>query len=625
MTVYRADIDGLRAISVLGVLFFHVGIPGFSGGYVGVDVFFVISGYVITLRLAEDLKAGEFSILSFYERRIRRLFPALICVLAACWIAALVLFSASYFDDFSKSLRASALFVSNIYFWRASGYFDNSALLRPLLHTWSLSVEEQFYLVMPIAMFLAYRFLRKRLTETFAVVAMLSLALSIFAGDTAPTANFYLLPTRAWELLLGTLLATSGRLPYSRGLAEGVGIAGLALVLAPIHLYDEATPFPGLTALPSCLGAVLLIYSGGSGPTLAKRLLSFTPLVFIGLISYSLYLIHWPMIVFTRYATLQEPTSFGAVAIIASSVALAFLSWRFVERPLRHQRKGVPRSRVIAGGAVSMGLVALLGAAPMVYGPTLMAGAAQSTEPKADTWRTGKCFLMSGADLANWTAEACALSPGKSENVLLWGDSFAAHYVPGLIANAPDATVNFIQYTAAGCPPVLSYYSYARPHCRDFNQNVSKLIKDHDIKAVVLAARWRDIQQRGLQLVGETIDMLTKAGVEVWLVGQSPEFIVAVQTVALNSRAAANGAWDLAFDPRINDRLRGYSGPAHFIDPLSALCSERRCRFRDGEQFLFADYGHFSGLGSARAVRAYFPYIRRNGGSEALGTTGVTR
>jgi peptidoglycan/LPS O-acetylase OafA/YrhL len=197
---YRRDIDGLRAIAVLAVVFFHCGLPIASGGYVGVDMFFVISGYVIALTLLRDLEAGRFSIRRFYEKRIRRIFPALIFVLAVCWIAAWILLLPDDFFDFSRSMLTSALSVSNFYFWRTSGYFETSALLRPLLHTWSQSVEEQFYLIAPAALWFCYRFFNARFSLLFAPAALLSLGLSIYATDTAPTANLVLGPTRAWEL-----------------------------------------------------------------------------------------------------------------------------------------------------------------------------------------------------------------------------------------------------------------------------------------------------------------------------------------------------------------------------------------------------------------------------------------
>ena len=269
---YRPDVDGLRAVAVLPVVLFHSGIAGFGGGFVGVDVFFVISGYVITLRLLSDLEQGRFSIIDFYERRVRRIFPALFFMIGLTTIAASVLLLPPNFEDFSKSAVATALFVSNMYFWKFSGYFEPSALLRPLLHTWSLAVEEQYYIFMPIAMYLAYRFARAKWLLVFLPVALLSFALSVYATTTAPTANFFFLPTRAWELLLGAMLVLTPPLaPARKWLADALGFLGLGLILYAVLSYTEETPFPGVNALAPCLGAALVIYSGTRWNTTHRR------------------------------------------------------------------------------------------------------------------------------------------------------------------------------------------------------------------------------------------------------------------------------------------------------------------------------------------------------------------
>ncbi|WP_165795491.1 acyltransferase family protein, partial [Methylobacterium frigidaeris] len=255
---YRPDIDGLRAVAVLAVIFYHVGLVWMPGGFVGVDVFFVISGYVITRGLMREASGGGIALSDFYARRIRRILPALVATLALTSLAAIWLLLPPQLEDYAGSAAASALSVANLYFWRASGYFDAAALYRPLLHTWSLSVEEQFYFVLPVSLLLAIRLRLRPLWLPFGLVALLSFGLSLYAGRYAPTANFYLLPTRAWELLVGALLTMmpSGAArplpPFLRAIA---GLAGLAGILAPSLLYTDATPFPGIGAVPPCLGA----------------------------------------------------------------------------------------------------------------------------------------------------------------------------------------------------------------------------------------------------------------------------------------------------------------------------------------------------------------------------------
>ena len=612
-TKYRTDIDGLRAVSILAVMCFHFGLPAF-GGYVGVDVFFVISGYVITLSLLGDLVAGKFSILAFYERRVRRIFPALIFTFILCWLAAWLLFLPADFVDFSNSLLSSATFVSNIYFWKNSGYFDTSAQLRPLLHTWSLSVEEQFYVFMPIAVYLTHRFLRARWLLAFVPVLLASFALSAFATYTAPTANFFVLPTRAWELLLGALLVFA-HLPAARGrIAEALALCGAALIAFAIVAYSDETPFPGVSALAPCVGAVLLIYAGTHAQTSVGRLLTLPPIVFIGKISYSLYLVHWSIIVFTRHATLREPTDLQIVLIAVASFALATFSWAVIERPFRWPKKRIPRARLLFGGAGAMALAALVGATGvLLHGiPGRLSGPVQQAQIDPDTWMTGVCFLLDDQDYRAWNADRCRRTSGYGENALLWGDSFAAHYVPGLIANADNLTANVFQYTAAGCPPVLSYYSYARPNCQKFNAHVLEIIPRYDIKTVVMAARWLDMRQRGLDTLAATIASLKAAGVDVWVIGQSTEFLTDVATIAhKNGGTGSTDMWPLAFDRGLNEKVRQAAAGATFVDPLSHLCSGKECLYRSGGHLIYADSAHFSDLGSAQAVLAYFPLMRR--------------
>jgi peptidoglycan/LPS O-acetylase OafA/YrhL len=457
---YRPDIDGLRAVAIIPVLFFHAGVAGFSGGFVGVDVFFVISGYVIALSLLNDLENDRFSIWRFYSRRIRRIFPALFVTLIVASVAACVLFLPSFLLDFWKSLLATSVFLSNMYFWKASGYFQPDALFSPLLHTWSLAVEEQYYLFMPVATWLIYRFFGRRWLTMFGLAILASLILSAYATQTAPTANFYFLPTRAWELLIGAALAL-GNIPVirSRLLAEILGVAGLGAILFAVVTFDDSTPFPGLSALFPCLGSVLLIYVGKSRVgSLATSLLSLRPMVWIGLISYSLYLVHWPIISFSYYYRLQKPDAFQASLIIVASVALAYLSWRFVEQPIRRPNPGVTQSRLLAGGVITIALFAAIGAVGIaskgiIGNPQFV----EQTIPGHQHWNEGKCFLANDPDYHRWSEGACTLTHSGGPKVLLWGDSFAAQYVPGIVANSSDIPGEILQYTAAGCPPIISY------------------------------------------------------------------------------------------------------------------------------------------------------------------------
>ncbi|WP_394890295.1 acyltransferase family protein [Mesorhizobium sp. AaZ16] len=620
---YRPDVDGLRAFAVLPVLFFHSGVSGFSGGYVGVDVFFVISGYVIGLSLLDDLKTGNFSIWRFYAKRVRRIFPALFVTVAVTCVFAYVLFIPSFFLDFSKSLLAASVFTSNIYFWKESGYFAADAIFRPLLHTWSLSVEEQYYVFMPIATYVIYHFLGKRWLLVLLPAILASFALSVYATYTAPTANFFILPTRAWELLIGATLAL-GRIPVvrSRWLAEAIGIIGLSLIAFAVFAFDEATSFPGLNALYPCLGSALLIYVGKSTvPPMATSLLSLRPFVAIGLISYSLYLVHWPIVSFVRYLSLDQPTATQTLAIIVASFVLAYLSWRFVEQPFRKPHPAISPPRLLAGGVGAIAIFAAAGAVGVASDgfPSRMKDFVEEKIARHEQWNRGKCFLDSNPDYHKWNAEDCTITHGDGAEVLLWGDSFAAHYVPGIVAKSSLIPAKVIQYTAAGCPPIVSYYSYARPLCADFNANALKIIKDRHIRTVILSARWTDLQSRGLDQLQSTLAMLAPLGVKIYVVGQSPQFSTSVQVIAYSKGSHDPDAvdkWTIFFDPAINAELKQLAGTATFIDPLQ-LCEGIVCPYRERGRYLYEDAEHFSTEGSRQAVAAYFPLVNQPGNTTA--------
>ena len=306
---YRPDIDGLRAIAVLSVVFFHAHVAGFAGGFAGVDIFYVISGYLITSLVAHDIAFERFSLVTFYERRIRRIFPALFGVLGFCTLAACALFSPKDLAVFGKSVIATTLFVSNILFKRQAGpggYFDSTSDLQVLLHTWSLSVEEQFYLLFPTTLLLLTRFAKARLI-VLSAITLGSFLISAWITPHRPLTAFYIFIPRAWELLIGSLLALKAVVPLQRRASREIaGFVGLSFIGAAVFLFSRDTVFPGLAALVPCLGAWLIIYSGANGPSCVKSILSAQPLVFVGLISYSLYLWHWPILVFSRYFSAGE-------------------------------------------------------------------------------------------------------------------------------------------------------------------------------------------------------------------------------------------------------------------------------------------------------------------------------
>jgi len=343
---YRPEIDGLRAVAVLAVLFCHAGF-GFSGGYVGVDVFFVISGYLITALLLRDLENSRFSMIDFWERRVRRIFPALsVVVLATILAGGVFLFSIDY-QRLGQSLVTLTAIASNFYFWFNGGYFNGRDQEKAFLHTWSLSVEEQFYLFFPIGLFLLYRFLphRRREMNLFLVLSLVTLAGLILAAliirGGMLVAAYFLLPTRAWEMLLGSLLAAlpAGYFPTHRLIREGASWLGLGMIAAAAIFYTSETKFPGFAALPPCLGTALLIWGNAStatSGTVCGKILATRPFVAVGLISYSLYLWHWPLYAYARYLSWD---GLGVkIILFGLSFVLAALSWKYVESPVRTKR-----------------------------------------------------------------------------------------------------------------------------------------------------------------------------------------------------------------------------------------------------------------------------------------------
>ncbi len=361
---YRPEIDGLRAVAILPVVFYHAKFTGFSGGFVGVDVFFVISGYLITSIILIEQRAGRFTLRNFYNRRIRRIFPALFVMMVTSYPIAFVLLGPSAMAEFTGSVIASTFFYANFYFLDATGYFDTAAEFKPLLHNWSLSVEEQFYLVFPLAMLLSWRAGPRAQVGLFGTIALISLALAQWhvSQDDAARA-FFLIHTRLWELLAGALTAywlgsQRGRHMRESGRFRHVALAGLAMILGAVVLYDNETAFPGVSALLPCLGAVLVI-AFASPQSLAGKVLGWRPAVFVGLISYSLYLWHVPLLVFTRIGTgRNDITLLAGVCLVALFVA--FLSWRYVERPVR-QMHDLPPRRLFAATGLCMALLAGIG------------------------------------------------------------------------------------------------------------------------------------------------------------------------------------------------------------------------------------------------------------------------
>ena len=360
---YRREIDGLRALAVIPVMLFHAGFEAFGGGYVGVDVFFVISGYLITSIILTERQAGSFSIVGFYERRARRILPALFLMMFACLPLAWYWMLPGDMKEFSQSLIAVSLFGSNLLFWRQSGYFDTAAELKPLLHTWSLAVEEQYYLFFPLFLILVWKAGKRKGLVMLVALMCVSFALAQWGTLRHPSATFFLLPTRGWELLMGALVAyylfSSERKRIAGGLlADCLGAIGLLLIGYAIVAFTSQTPFPGAYAFVPTAGVALIILFA-TKETIVGKLLGGRMLVGIGLISYSAYLWHQPLIAFSKHASAVKPDAIVLVALLISSLALAYLSWRFVELPFRDRRRFTRRQVFMIGALASVLFLAM--------------------------------------------------------------------------------------------------------------------------------------------------------------------------------------------------------------------------------------------------------------------------
>jgi peptidoglycan/LPS O-acetylase OafA/YrhL len=496
---YRAEVDGLRAIAVLPVILFHTGLRPFQGGFVGVDVFFVISGYLITAIIRQDVEAGQFSFARFYERRARRILPALAVVILASLPFAWFWLSPFHLRQFARSVGAVTLFGSNVLFWGESGYFATAGELKPLLHTWSLAVEEQFYLLYPL--FLVWLLGRGRRPTMIAVllVATTSLALAELGALVDRDATFYLLPARAWELLLGAgaaLLQEEGRRVHwaPRHLAaarEGGSALGLALILGAIVAFDPRTPVPGVHALLPTLGATLVLLCAGPD-TLAGRLLHWRPLVAIGLVSYSAYLWHQPLFAFARHRSLTEPGAPTMLALSAVALLLAAGTWRWIEMPARHGAWLTTRALTRAGVAVGAGFLLLAVVGDRALGfperrPASYRALLTTRDRHMPLAGDGRC-MMTRHDAA---LGDCVRGDARgARRLFLVGDSHAAALAPALARHATQRRLAVVQHTKSSCPLALNVVSVTSPSCAAYVEALLGRLTRDAPDAIVIASRW---------------------------------------------------------------------------------------------------------------------------------------
>lgn len=540
---YRADIDGIRGIAILLVVLFHFEVGGVENGYLGVDIFFVISGFLITKIILEDLKAGEFSMMSFYCRRIRRLFPALFIMLIAVSFLCYVFFDDESFEKFGYSLMWTSLFSSNFWFWTETGYFAPSAIEKPLLHAWSLSVEEQFYLFFPITLLFCNKLSRSIQFTLITVLFLFSLISYSYGSRFHPDATFFLLPTRIWQLLAGAIIALmtidSTNKNTKHALVHYIGIFFIMWSVFANSIFTSKIP----SAIPCTLGTGLLLIPIRNSSV--SNLLASKPLVFFGLISYSLYLWHWPLFVFFKYLSLDDVGLSKKISAFSLSLLLAWLSWKFVEVPIRKFTITNSNRKLYFISTVSFLLICISLGAAITHQRGMPFRHSQRNEIMAQKeweWHPyGNKTKFHNLEIEEDFKEVDVIGhPSKKPEFLLWGDSHAMALIPGLEIAAKKNKQSFYALTRSSNPPL---FNYKHPDQEFFNNsklnsNILEFIKSHkNIKTVFLSCAWSDYRNKFKlpndssgsrtasyfnKLLSETIASLGKQDLKIVIFSQVP-------------------------------------------------------------------------------------------------------
>jgi peptidoglycan/LPS O-acetylase OafA/YrhL len=614
---YRPHIDGLRAVAIIPVLLFHLGVAAVPGGFIGVDVFFVVSGYLITSVLMNDLESGRYSVARFYQRRILRIFPALIVMLVVVAVVSVFVYFPSDLRSVGWQLLTSAAFVSNFYFWSEAGYFTAAAETQPLLHTWSLAVEEQFYIFFPLLLFVLFRYARKHLVVILAVLSVVSLIASIVLTYRDQPTAFYLLPTRAWELGVGAILSIVVGRSLTHRPNGWVAFVGALLILVPVLVYQSGNPpFPGWSAVFPVVGTALVI--GWAEGSLVGKILSSRPVAYIGKVSFSLYLWHWPIIVFYKAVSGPALAGWEMLGLGLASLACGVVSTEFVERPFRTPRaRSTSAPRVIAIGTACLVVVVAIGSLQAIRPTSAVADAdvlaiadVADYRGSADyerQFRKGTCLI--GEDDGGfdaYDAAACAQVDPDRLNVLLIGDSHAAQFWGALDEAYPQA--NVMQATASGCRFLLD--SPGELRCTELRSWVfDEFLPNAAVDVVILGGRWEADE---VEFVRPTLERLDELTTKVVVFGPTVEYDGVFPTLLAHS--LADGVdFDVAKNrvpgrEDVDDAMRDVveTAGAGYVDVLGAICSDYgSCVLYapDGYPMQF-DYGHLTLSGSRLVVEA---------------------
>jgi peptidoglycan/LPS O-acetylase OafA/YrhL len=620
---YRREIDGLRALAVVPVILFHAGFETFSGGFVGVDVFFVISGYLITTIILTELEQDKFSIVNFYERRARRILPALFLVMLVCIPFAWFWLLPSAMKDFSQSLVAVSVFASNILFWRESGYFAPAAELKPLLHTWSLAVEEQYYLIFPLFLMLTWRLGKRWILVLLVAVFIASFATAQWASIAKPAAAFYLLPTRGWELLIGAFaafyLSKSNRTEFARSVGEICGWLGLVLILYAVFAYSKTTPFPGVYALAPTVGTVLIILFATQQTTIGQ-FVGNKAFVGVGLISYSAYLWHQPLFAFARERSLTEPSQlvFGILSLAA--LVLAYFTWRFVEAPFR--KKGTfNRFKIFLYASIASIFFIIFGLVGNFYQEKIT----------SVRFNENQIFTITSASLSPKrlschfprTDQALEREPCKyfSDNVkvAVIGNSHATELAYSLATILKSKDVGIVQHTMSGCNHNYNVPSESDSICGKWHSKVMKnLISDKSINVVILSYRNEQSlnESKYRQSLADIANELVDSGKRVVLVLQAPMPISHIDrylskhisdlSISISSRKLSD--WQNLY-AQSTEMVKLLKDDVKVFDPAELFCDFEFCYVTKHGVSLFFDDDHVSVAGGkvigAELVKRY--------------------
>ncbi len=626
--IYRKEIDGLRALAIVPVLIFHFFPSNFPLGYLGVDLFFVISGYLITCILVDELDTGSFTFRGFYIRRVKRILPATLIVLIPTSIFALILLSSPDLLRYIKSLLSTLSFTANIYFWRSGGYFSTNDELKPLLHMWSLGVEEQFYLIFPIALFALFTLFKQHRYRLVAIAffAACSFILNIYIlsiGGANPA--FFLLPTRIWQFAFGALIAlTTSKVLETKMSHEVVALFGILLI--SVNYYFTLPTLPSATLMT--LGIGLLLWHRVPANTVAGKMLTFKPIVFLGLISFSLYLWHWPILVYLKYVYIQSLPLYALIIGMLLTLLLSYLSWKYIEVPFRKTKSKKSILLFVGGGYVSLIIVILITALNNGFPSRHSQAVNNIANSVASNYRCSAfSFISYGGSVACLVGDLS----NKKHEVALYGNSHALMYGPAFISVLNNYSKSGLIIPLTGCLPTTEV-NISQDCFSPAQKNFEAVLSDEHIKTVIIALTWYEddlitdkgatIKDKGFSVRKKSIINLVRnieqSGKQVYLIGpiSIPNFnfasIVSRQLIFDERSQPVLSSPRDNFDKKFGDVISKLEHELddHLILPHTFLCDSYNCYFGTDNVAYFADGDHLS-LDGAMMMRPLFKDIFR--------------